>query len=206
MSEEKDPSQAWFWEESWLVGEKRASADIAAGRLSGPFSSADEMFDDLDRHLVIEVHREPDHWWAQVAGAFATSDTWSGLHGDIAEKLADAVLAAPEAFPSPGKAEVWPVRVHLTEPGLLVSLADYERIVEALEPTEARYPDVADLDACTGPNAVYVSMTVTAQHAADALRTALCATQSVIVAAVGARPGEQRAGLLRRLAGLQETV
>lgn len=31
-----DASQAWFWTDAWQAGERAASADIAAGRVSEP--------------------------------------------------------------------------------------------------------------------------------------------------------------------------
>lgn len=37
-----DPAQAWWWLESWQKGERRAQADINAGRLIGPFGTAAE--------------------------------------------------------------------------------------------------------------------------------------------------------------------
>jgi antitoxin PrlF len=41
--------QAWFWTPEWQEGERQASEDIAAGRLSGPFKDADALFDHLDK-------------------------------------------------------------------------------------------------------------------------------------------------------------
>jgi len=34
MSDDTDPTQAWFWTAEWQVGEAAASADIAAGRVT----------------------------------------------------------------------------------------------------------------------------------------------------------------------------
>ena len=42
-----DPSQAWFWTPEWQEGERRASADIAAGRVRS-FASDEEFFAALD--------------------------------------------------------------------------------------------------------------------------------------------------------------
>ncbi len=36
--------QRWFWESEWQEGEREASDQIARGELSGPFSSAEDMF------------------------------------------------------------------------------------------------------------------------------------------------------------------
>lgn len=40
-------SQAWFWEESWQEGERRADADIAAGRTTD-YDDVDDFMDSLD--------------------------------------------------------------------------------------------------------------------------------------------------------------
>lgn len=40
--------QKWFWTPEWQEGEREADADIAAGRLHGPFASAEEMLATLD--------------------------------------------------------------------------------------------------------------------------------------------------------------
>jgi len=42
-----DADQAWFWSREWQEGEREADEDIKAGRLSGPFSTIDE----LKKHL-----------------------------------------------------------------------------------------------------------------------------------------------------------
>jgi len=42
-----DPDQAWFWTEEWQEGEREADRDIAEGRVSGPFETAEELI----RHL-----------------------------------------------------------------------------------------------------------------------------------------------------------
>ncbi len=39
--------QAWFWTKEWQKKEKEANEDIKKGRLSGPFTSAQ----DLEKHL-----------------------------------------------------------------------------------------------------------------------------------------------------------
>jgi antitoxin PrlF len=39
--------QAWFWSPDWLAGEREADEDIARGALSPVYSSAEEMFGDL---------------------------------------------------------------------------------------------------------------------------------------------------------------
>jgi antitoxin MazE len=39
--------QAWYWTKEWQEMEREADEDIAAGRVSGPFESAE----DLLRHL-----------------------------------------------------------------------------------------------------------------------------------------------------------
>ena len=41
-------AQAYFWTKRWQEGEKKASADIRAGKVSRPLS-ADALFSDLDR-------------------------------------------------------------------------------------------------------------------------------------------------------------
>ncbi len=40
-------SQAWFWTESWQEGERRADADIAAGRTT-TYDDVDDFMDSLD--------------------------------------------------------------------------------------------------------------------------------------------------------------
>lgn len=42
-----EASQAWFWSDAWQAGEREASADIAAGRLTG-FESDDELLRSLE--------------------------------------------------------------------------------------------------------------------------------------------------------------
>lgn len=39
--------QAWFWTPEWQEGERRASEDIAAGRVK-TYDSMEAMFEDLD--------------------------------------------------------------------------------------------------------------------------------------------------------------
>ncbi len=40
--------QAWFWTREWQEKEREADEDIAAGRVSGPFATAEELFRHLD--------------------------------------------------------------------------------------------------------------------------------------------------------------
>jgi antitoxin PrlF len=40
--------QAWFWTREWQTGEREASEDIAAGRLSEVYKDMGDMFDDMD--------------------------------------------------------------------------------------------------------------------------------------------------------------
>jgi antitoxin PrlF len=40
--------QAWFWSPEWQTGERDADEEIAAGDLSPVYTTADEMFADLD--------------------------------------------------------------------------------------------------------------------------------------------------------------
>jgi antitoxin MazE len=40
--------QAWFWSEEWQAMEREADEDIAAGRVSGPFETAEELLAHLD--------------------------------------------------------------------------------------------------------------------------------------------------------------
>jgi hypothetical protein len=42
-----EASQAWFWTDAWQAGEREASADIAAGRLTR-FDSDDELLRSLE--------------------------------------------------------------------------------------------------------------------------------------------------------------
>lgn len=42
-----DADQAWFWTDAWQRGERRASADIRAGRVS-PAQTADDFLDSLE--------------------------------------------------------------------------------------------------------------------------------------------------------------
>lgn len=39
--------QAWFWTKGWQRKEKEAESDITAGKLSGPFKSANELLSAL---------------------------------------------------------------------------------------------------------------------------------------------------------------
>jgi len=43
-----DPDQEYFHTKEWQKGEAEADADIAAGRITGPFESVDELIKDLD--------------------------------------------------------------------------------------------------------------------------------------------------------------
>jgi antitoxin component of MazEF toxin-antitoxin module len=40
--------QAWFWTEEWQKGERESDEDIAAGRISGPFSNTDDLIRSLE--------------------------------------------------------------------------------------------------------------------------------------------------------------
>ena len=42
-----EASQAWFWSDAWQAGEREASEDIAAGRLTR-FESDDELLHSLE--------------------------------------------------------------------------------------------------------------------------------------------------------------
>ena len=44
-----DEAQRWFWESRWQAAERKAQADIAAGRVRD-YDSAGTMFADLDAH------------------------------------------------------------------------------------------------------------------------------------------------------------
>ena len=44
-----DKNQIWFSLEGWQKGERAAERDIRAGRVSGPFETADELIADLER-------------------------------------------------------------------------------------------------------------------------------------------------------------
>ncbi len=39
--------QEWFWTKEWQKKEREANEDIKAGRLSGPFTSAEELINHL---------------------------------------------------------------------------------------------------------------------------------------------------------------
>lgn len=41
--------QEWFWTKEWQKKEREADEDIGAGRLSGPFTSAEELISHLNR-------------------------------------------------------------------------------------------------------------------------------------------------------------
>jgi AbrB family looped-hinge helix DNA binding protein len=38
-----DADQAWFWSREWQQGEREAEEDIKAGRVRGPFRSAEDL-------------------------------------------------------------------------------------------------------------------------------------------------------------------
>ncbi len=42
-------NQAWFWTKEWQAMEKEADEDIAAGRVSGPFHTIDDIIASLER-------------------------------------------------------------------------------------------------------------------------------------------------------------
>ena len=39
--------QLWYWTEEWQAKEREADEDIAAGRVSGPFTTVEEFMKDL---------------------------------------------------------------------------------------------------------------------------------------------------------------
>lgn len=45
---EIDPEQAWYWTEEWQAGEREASADIAAGRVSS-YDSIEEFLEEMEK-------------------------------------------------------------------------------------------------------------------------------------------------------------
>ena len=47
-----DPDQRWWWTEEWQEGEREVERDIKAGRTSGPFETAKELFAHLDQQRV----------------------------------------------------------------------------------------------------------------------------------------------------------
>ena len=47
-----DPDQKYWWLEEWQEGEREVEADIEAGRASGPFETAEELFAHLDQQRV----------------------------------------------------------------------------------------------------------------------------------------------------------
>lgn len=47
-----DPEQKWWWTEEWQKGEREAEEDIRAGRVSGPFESAEELISHLRNQKV----------------------------------------------------------------------------------------------------------------------------------------------------------
>ena len=42
------PDQEYFYTKEWQATEAEADQDIAEGRVSGPFKTVDELFNDLD--------------------------------------------------------------------------------------------------------------------------------------------------------------
>lgn len=54
-----DPDQAWFWTEEWQKGEREADEAIRAGRLYGPFDSAEEMMAHFEAHRSGGTYRNP---------------------------------------------------------------------------------------------------------------------------------------------------
>lgn len=43
-----DPDQEYFHTKEWQAGEAEADRDIAAGRVSGPYNSVEELIEDLE--------------------------------------------------------------------------------------------------------------------------------------------------------------
>lgn len=54
-----DQDQAWFWTEEWQEGEREAEEDIRAGRMYGPFKTAEEMLAYFEKHRE-EIEAEMD--------------------------------------------------------------------------------------------------------------------------------------------------
>lgn len=48
-----DPDQKYWWLEDWQKGEREAERDIQEGRISGPFTTAEE--------LIVHLHRQKAH-------------------------------------------------------------------------------------------------------------------------------------------------
>lgn len=53
---EKIKNDEWFWTPEWQERERRADEDIKAGRVSGPFETADEVIAHLHKQAE---QREP---------------------------------------------------------------------------------------------------------------------------------------------------
>jgi AbrB family looped-hinge helix DNA binding protein len=47
-----DADQAWFWTDEWQKGEREADEDIAAGRVWGPYKTADELMDEVEAYAA----------------------------------------------------------------------------------------------------------------------------------------------------------
>lgn len=43
------PDQEYFYTKEWQAAEEDADKDIAEGKVSGPFKTVDELFNDLDK-------------------------------------------------------------------------------------------------------------------------------------------------------------
>ena len=50
-----DPAQAWFWSAEWQEKEKEADADIANGRVHGPYKSVRDFMRGLKRRSPSRV-------------------------------------------------------------------------------------------------------------------------------------------------------
>ena len=44
-----DAEDSWFWTKEWQEGETEADRDIAEGRVSGPFDTADDFLKELKK-------------------------------------------------------------------------------------------------------------------------------------------------------------
>lgn len=52
-----DPDQKYWWLEDWQKGERQAERDEREGRVSGPFTTAEELLAHL--HQQRDLHRQP---------------------------------------------------------------------------------------------------------------------------------------------------